>query len=177
MIKKIFRSIFLVSIVSFLCAMALLLLVLYGYTRSFFTDEFAQKAKYIGAGVELAGETYLKNVPADTYIIWMGSDGAVLFDSRPASESFRKIDWQQARDAMEDGAGNGVWYVGQTVYCALQLEDGSVLLVCEEQHDAKNIAHNMFVPMLIVFALLLVLSIGPSIVLSKKLFSLSIILI
>ncbi len=168
MIKKIFRSIFLVSIVSFLCAMALLLLVLYGYTRSFFTDEFAQKAKYIGAGVELAGETYLKNVPADTYIIWMGSDGAVLFDSRPASESFRKIDWQQARDAMEDGAGNGVWYVGQTVYCALQLEDGSVLLVCEEQHDAKNIAHNMFVPMLIVFALLLVLSIGPSIVLSKK---------
>ena len=166
MIKKIFRSIFLVSAVSFLCAMALLLLVLYGYTRPFFTDEFAQKAKYIGAGVELTGETYLKNVPADTYIIWMDPDGAVLFDSCPASEPFQEIDWQQARDALEDGTG--VWYVGQTVNCVLQLEDGSVLLVCEEQHDAKNIAHNMFGPMLIVFALLLVLSIGPSIVLSKK---------
>lgn len=168
MIKRIFRSIFLVSIVSFLCSMALLLLVLYGYTRPFFTDEFAQKAKYIGTGVELVGETYLKDVPAEVTIVWMDSNGIVLFDSRPESGPFQEIDWQQARDAMEDEGGNGVWSVGQTVNCALQLEDGSILLVCEEQPDAINMARNMFGPMLIIFALLLVLSIGPSIVLSKK---------
>ena len=59
MIKKIFRSIFLVSIVSFLCSMAVLLLVLYGYIRPVFIDAIIEETKYIGAGVELGGKPYL----------------------------------------------------------------------------------------------------------------------
>lgn len=168
MIKKIFRSIFLVSIVSLLCSMALLLLVLYGYIRPVFIDEMIEKTKYIGAGVELGGETFLDKLQIDSTIVWTDGDGAVLFDSRSSLEQPHEIDWKKAEEAMETGEGIGVWYTGQTINCALKLEDGSVLLISEEQSGTWGIARNMLGPMLIVFALLLVLSIGPSIVLSKK---------
>ncbi len=168
MIKKIFRSIFLVSIVSFLCSMALLLLVLYGYIRPFFIDEIIEETKYIGVGVELSGKTYLEKLQIDSTVVWTDRDGTVLFDSPPSLEQTQEIDWQEASDVMEAGEGIGVWYAGQTVNCALGLEDGSVLLVSQEQNGAWIIARNMFGPMLVVFALLLILSIGPSIALSKK---------
>lgn len=168
MIKKIFRSIFLVSIVSFLCSMAVLLLVLYGYIRPVFIDAIIEETKYIGAGVELGGKPYLEKLQIDSTVIWTDTDGAVLFDSRLSMNQPHEIDWQEAGEAIEAGEGIGVWHTGQTINCALQLQDGSVLVISQEQSGAWGIARNMFGPILIVFALLLVLSIGPSIVLSKK---------
>ena len=126
MIKKIFRSIFLVSIVSFLCSMAVLLLVLYGYIRPVFIDAIIEETKYIGAGVELGGKPYLEKLQIDSTVIWTDTDGAVLFDSRLSMNQPHEIDWQEAGEAIEAGEGIGVWHTGQTINCALQLQDGDL---------------------------------------------------
>ncbi len=164
MIKKIFRSIILGSAFSFLCSLALFLLVLYRYVHPFFMDEMADEAQYIRAGVELNGTAYLEQLQTSSAVVWMSQDGSILFGSDIGQENAdRALAAEEAAD---------IWYSDSTgeqrVNCAVRLTDGSVLYISEAENGVWIIIHNMLGPMLIIFSLLLLLSIGLSIALSRK---------
>ncbi len=164
MIKRIFRSIILGSVVSFLCSLALFLLVLYRYVHPYFMNEIADEAQYIRTGIELNGTAYLEKLETDSTIIWISSDGGMLFGSA--------MEQQGAKRALEAGESVDIWYSDstgvQTVNCAVRLADGSVLYISEAENGVWIILRNMLGPMMIIFSLLLLLSIGLSVALSRK---------
>ena len=79
MIKRIFRSIILGSVVCFLCSLALFLLVLYRYVHPYFMDEIADEVWYIRTGIELNGTAYLEKLESDSTVVWISMDGSTLF--------------------------------------------------------------------------------------------------
>lgn len=164
MIKKIFRSIILGSAFSFLCSLALFLLVLYRYVHPFFMDEMADEAQYIRAGVELNGTAYLEQLQTSSAVVWISPDGSILFGS--------DIGQENAERALAAGEAADIWYSDstgeQTVNCAVRLTDRSVLYISEAENGVWIIIRNMLGPMLIIFSLLLLLSTGLSIALSRK---------
>ena len=164
MIKRIFRSIILGSVVSFLCSLALFLLVLYRYVHPYFMDEIADEVWYIRTGIELNGTAYLEKLETDSTVVWISMDGSTLFGP--------EIEHQDAARALEVGENADIWYSDntgvQTVNCAVRLTDGSVLYISEAENGVWIIIRNMLGPMLIIFSLLLLLSIALSIALSRK---------
>lgn len=164
MIKRIFRSIILGSVVSFLCSLALFLLVLYRYVHPYFMDEIADEAQYIRTGIELNGTAYLEKLETDSTVVWISSDGGTLFGSAMEQQDVQRV--------LEAGENGDIWYSNtagvQTVNCAVRLPDGSVLYISEAENGVWIIMRNMLGPMLIIFSLLLLLSIGLSVALSRK---------
>jgi len=164
MIKRIFRSIILGSVVSFLCSLALFLLVLYRYVHPYFMDEIADEAQYIRTGIELNGTAYLEKLETDSTVVWISSDGGMLFGSAMEQQDVQRV--------LEAGEDADIWYSNtagvQTVNCAVRLPDGSILYISEAENGIWIIMRNMLGPMLIIFSLLLLLSIGLSVALSRK---------
>ena len=164
MIKRIFRSIIFGSVVSFLCSLALFLLVLYRYVHPYFMDEIADEAWYIRTGIELNGTAYLEKLETNSTVVWISSDGGMLFGPQ--------IEQEDAKRALAAGERADIWYSDntgvQTVNCAVRLADGSVLYISEAENGVWIILRNMLGPMLIIFSLLLLLSIGLSVALSRK---------
>lgn len=173
MIKRIFRSIILGSVVSFLCSLMLFLLILYRYVHPFFMNEIADEAQYIRIGVELNGIAYLEKLQTDSTVVWVSSDSGILFDSDLYKGVQPGYDRRQDTErALQVGENVDVWYSDgtgeKTVNCAIRLSDESVLHISETENAVWIIMNNMFGPMLIIFSLLLLLSIGLSIALSRK---------
>lgn len=167
MIKKIFRSIFLVAMAVLCSSFLLIFSVLYQYFTNESYHELKLEAHYIEQGIATSGMQYLQTIQTaagDTHrVTWIDGDGTVLFDSEAdETEMPNHADREEFRKALDEGSGQSSRYSAtlseRTIYYAVLLEDGTVLRVSETQNSIVSLLLGMLYPVIVVLMLAFVLS-------------------
>ena len=130
MTKKIFVYSFLVGALTLLLTTGLFFGLQYRQNLDEASNALRQETYYVAHGVEQSGLDYLAGLECDRRVVWMASDGSVLYAS--PSDDLSDVSGQaEMRDALADGTGQASRKPdGENltyVYCAIRLEDGSIL--------------------------------------------------
>lgn len=173
MIKRIFKSTLLVSLLTFFCSMLIIMGVLYRYFDNQLIKELENEANYVSTSVELLGETYFESLKTKNRITWIDGDGNVLFDNVADKESMEShADREEYIEAIKNGFGKAERYSNtlsqKNVYYAVLLDDGSVVRVSTTQFTPLTLLMNMLQPILIVFVVAIILSAVLASKLAKK---------
>lgn len=173
MIKRIFKSTLLVSLLTFFCSMLIIMGVLYRYFDNQLMKELENEANYVSTSVELMGEKYLESLKTKNRITWIDEAGNVLYDNMADKTSMENhADREEYIEAVEDGFGKAERYSHtlsqKTVYYAVLLENGSVVRVSTTQFTIWTLLMNMLQPIMIVFVVAVILSAVLASKLAKK---------
>lgn len=163
MIKRIFKSTLLVSLLTLFCSMLIIMGVLYHYFDNQLMKELENEANYVSTSVELLGEVYFEDLHTHNRITWIDNAGDVLYDNVANRESMENhSDREEYKEAINDGYGKAERYSDtlsqKTVYYAVLLKDGSVVRVSTTQFTPLTLLVNMFQPIMIVFVVAVILS-------------------
>lgn len=175
MTKRIFRSIFLVAMAVLLASVSLIMAVLYAYFTQQYQQELKTESVYITEGMEGTGQAYLNSLKTHdgTRITWIDGDGTVLYDNEadPAKMG-NHANREEIQQALKTGHGECTRYSKtmseKTIYYAVKLTDGTVLRVSGTQYTILTLLLTMLEPILIVFAIALILSLFLSYRVAKK---------
>lgn len=163
MIKKIFKSTLLVSLLTFFCSMLIIMGVLYRYFDNQLVKELENEANYISASVELLGDKYFEELKTKNRITWIDENGMVLYDNVANKESMENhADRKEYIEALEKGFGQSERFSDtlsqKTIYYAILLENGSVVRVSTTQFTPLTLLMNMLQPISIVILVAVILS-------------------
>ena len=132
MSKKIFRSIWMVSILVLTASLIIIMAALYDYVDTTQREQLVDETHLAAKGVELNGKKYLHKLDSDSYrITWVAADGTVLFDNRADVDSMGNHKGrEEIKEAEKDGFGQSVRYSNtlsvKQLYAAERLSDKSV---------------------------------------------------
>ena len=174
MTKRIFRSILGVTLVVLAASLVLVTGVLHGYFEDQVGRELAARAAYIARGVEQSGTEYLEDLPGESRITWVDSDGTVLWDNQenPAAMD-NHAQRQEIRQALLAGTGTAARYsdtlAQKTLYYALRLSDGSVVRVADTQYTVWAMVLQAAQPVALMMLLAAVLALALASRVSKQL--------
>ena len=165
MTKRIFRSIFLVSLIVLLSAMLLTM----GALHNHFTNiQFAQlrvETALASHAVTNEGASYFDMLDdtMDCRITWIASDGTVLYDNRSDSDSMvNHLEREEVRLALTTGYGQSSRYsdtlTERYIYAAERLPDGTILRLSTSQDSVLNLMLDMSLSILLVIAAAVALS-------------------
>lgn len=176
MTKKVFKSIFIVSLAIILCCATLFTGVLYKYFADEHNAEIRNEASYIAEGYKNGGTQYLSSVidsNPNTRITLMNKNGDVLFDSEvDISEMENHLDREEVKEALKNGQGESSRYSStlseKTYYYALTLDDSNILRVSNVRFSAVTISVNMLQPVLLVAVIASALSLILASLVSKR---------
>ncbi len=163
MTRRIFRSVFLASLLVFLAGLALVVGALYNYFAERQAGQLGIEARLAAHGVENEGIGYLEGLDdGDIRLTWIDADGTVIFDTdAEAGEMENHAEREEFREALATGVGHGERTSStlseKTVYYALRLSDGTVLRTAESHYTVPALLLGIIEPLLLilVFALLL----------------------
>ncbi len=164
MTKRIFRSIFYVSLLLIVSFSLVLLAFLSEYTENAQQKAINLEITYLQKGVEMQGIAYLQQLPKNQQrITWIASDGSVLFDSvADVGNMENHLQREEVQEALQTGRGESSriskTLAEKTENVAIRLQDGSVLRVSETTWSAGSILLSMMQPFAILLALALVLA-------------------
>lgn len=163
MTGKIFRNAFLVGIAALLLCGTLFLGIQSKQYKQQAFDELASAADYVARGIEIGGETYLRELKSVDRITWIAPDGNILFDSTaPASTLANEKDSPEVQAAFAGGIGQSARQSSlngeDTLYHAKKLSDGTVLRLSSPRSTVLKLLGDLAVPLLWVLALVLVLA-------------------
>ena len=170
MSRKIFRSHALLSLVVILCSLLCILGSLYGYYDGILLSHLRSELEIAATGTELAGLEFLQQSYSSGHrLTWIDPQGRVLYDSTTNADSLSShLDRQEIRQALETGTGSAIRYsdtqTEQTLYEAMRLKDGSVLRISMK----KDSAFGMLLDLLPIILLVLLVTIGLSLLLSRN---------
>ena len=159
MSKRIFRGIFLVSLVTILITLIFIITALTRYFDRQLEIELKSQAKYISSAVNDEGMAYFDSLSetgtADSRVTWIAGDGTVLYDSIGDEASMENhIKREEVQEAMQSGTGESIRYSRtlseKTVYYATLLSDGSVLRVSSEQRGVLVILLGLLSPIIAI---------------------------
>lgn len=165
MTKKIFRSILVVATAVLLISLSVVTLVLYDHFENFTTAQLKSELALAVKGVELSGKDYLENLSDDNFrITWVDENGEVLFDSKAdAISMYNHIDREEISEAIDSGYGESARYsetlTQKMLYSAYRLTDGTVLRVATSVDSVFTLLLNALVPMIIIFACAVIISV------------------
>ena len=168
MTKKIFRSIFIVTMVVFLASLGIIMLVMYDYFSTVQKSKLADETDLAVRGVIMGGMDYLESVHSENYrLTWIDKDGTVLFDSEAdAAEMENHESREEVKKARVAGVGESERYsttlATKTLYRAVAMEDGTVLRISVTQYTVLSLLLGMLRPILIVFLIGLALALALS---------------
>ncbi|MGN0962495.1 MAG: ATP-binding protein [Clostridia bacterium] len=168
MTKKIFRSIFIVTMVVFLASLGIIMLVMYDYFSSVQKSKLSDETDLAVRGVIMGGMDYLESVHSEHYrLTWIDKDGTVLFDSEAdAAEMENHNSREEVKKARVAGVGESERYsttlATKTLYRAVAMEDGTVLRISVTQYTVLSLLLGMLRPILIVFLIGLALALALS---------------
>ena len=146
--KRIYRNMCLVTLVAILFSAILPSFLYYQNLEKQMRQELVTEAKYLEAGMDLSGESYLDNVVKlmnsgfnRNRITWIASDGTVLFDNMADAATMENHkDRPEVQMAFASGSGResrmSDTLSEQTFYYALRLNDGSVIRVANTTKSA-----------------------------------------
>ena len=174
MTKRIFRNILLVAICVFIASALLFMTALYDYFSSVEQDQLKTQLDLAAGGVLHQGEKYFDEIKAEDYrITWIGTDGKVLYDSASDSEQMENhFARAEVKDALATGYGESIRYSStlteRYLYSAKRLTDGTVLRLSVTQTSLFLLTLGMIRPIIVIFAVAVLLSIILASRLSKK---------
>lgn len=174
MTKRIFRNILLVAICVFIASALLFMTALYDYFSSVEQDQLKTQLDLASGGVLHQGEKYFDEIKAEDYrITWIGTDGKVLYDSASDSEQMENhFARAEVKDALATGYGESIRYSStlteRYLYSAKRLTDGTVLRLSVTQTSLFLLTLGMIRPIIVIFAVAVLLSIILASRLSKK---------
>lgn len=174
MTKKIFRSIFLATLVVFVASLALTLTGVYWYFNTVQQTQLREQSAMVARGVDQGGAAYLEGLSLSDYrITWMDASGDVLYDNAADAASMENHgDREEVQAAFRSGYGESSRYSAtlsqKTFYSARLLSDGTVVRV-SVAHDAPwLLLLNMSHLLLLVLAVAVFLSAWLSARLAKR---------
>ncbi len=166
MTKKIFRSIFLVSLIVILACMAAASAFLYSYFSEIQQDQLQAELTLASQGVESDGENYLNALNITDYrITWVGADGTVLYDNEANPDEMENhLDRPEVQEALSTGSGSGVRTSStlseRTYYLAHLLSDGTILRLSYSTESVFALLGGMWYAIVIVLIIAVVLSLA-----------------
>lgn len=174
MTKRIFRTIFFVAISVFVASVLLFMTVLYDYFSAVGQNQLRTQVDLASQGVINEGRGYFKGLEAKNYrITWIGTDGGVLYDSVfEAEEMENHFQREEVKEALAEGYGESSRYSSTLtehyLYSAKRLPDGTVLRLSVTQNSLLILTLGMLQPIIVLFAVAIILSIVLASRLSKK---------
>lgn len=164
MTKRIFRSVFLASLVVFLAGLALVVGALYNYFSGQQTTQLRAEARLAAHGVELNGREYFEDLEeGDIRLTWIDSDGTVICDTDADADMMENhSEREEFREAIQYGTGDGSRTSStlseRTVYYAIRLSDGTVLRTSESHYTVPALLMGIIQPLVLILVLALLLS-------------------
>ena len=164
MTSKIFRSTFFVVIVILLCAIGIILGVLYGYFDDVQIGQLKDELRMAAIGTEESGLSFLKRIESDHFrLTWVAADGTVIYDThKDASALENHADREEIQEALLTGSGEDFRHsntlLERTVYEARRLSDGSVLRISVSQKTMMILVVGMLHPVSVVIVIAIALS-------------------
>ena len=164
MIKKVFRSIFIVTITTVVICFAFIMLVLYTYFSDVQKKQLQEQTVLIAQGVNQNQEAYFNNLTTNEFrLTWIASDGTVKYDSvADVTKMENHIERSEVQKALKYGAGESERYSStlseKTIYYAKKLEDDSILRVSVTNYSVLSIIFGMIQPICIILAAAVILS-------------------
>ena len=164
MTGRIFRSTVLIAAVVLLCALGIIMGVLYGYFSDVQTAQLKDELSLAAAGTEQGGLDYLHTVKAERFrITWIQPDGTVLYDTHAESGQMENhLQREEIRQALGYGSGSAVrqsdTLLERRMYEAKRLSDGSVLRISASQKTLVVLLLGMLHPVCVVAAVTIILS-------------------
>lgn len=174
MTKRIFRNILLVAICVFLASALLFMTVLYDYFSEVQQNQMRTQLDFASQGVSHEGISYFEGINAQKYrMTWIGTDGSVLYDSASNAEEMENhFAREEVKEALAEGYGESHRYsttlTRRYLYSAKRLSDGTVLRLAITQNSLLVLTLGMFQPILVIFAIAVILSIVLASRLSKN---------
>lgn len=164
--KKIQRSMVMVLAVTLLLSYIILTLITYNTNLTTLKSEVRQEAEYIRAAINISGSQYLEqmdDVDWSTRITQIAEDGSVLYDSRRDNSTLENHrERKEVQEAFSNGEGEDVRMsdtVGKEMYyCALLLDDGTVLRASKSLDSLVRTAVGNLPVMAAVAAVMLILA-------------------
>ncbi len=142
MSKRIFRSIWMVSIGVLAASLLVILAAMYDYVDSTQQEQLVDETHLAAKGVALSGMDYFKDLDTDNYrITWVDKSGKVLYDNQANSSNMdNHSDREEIQEAMKNGFGRSSRYSNtmsvKQLYAAERLPDKSVVRVSIDQKPA-----------------------------------------
>ena len=164
MTSKIFRSTVSVAIAVLLCALGIILGVLYGYFDDVQIGQLKDELRLAAIGTEESGLDFLQKIDSDHFrLTWIAEDGSVIYDTHAdASALENHSDRKEIQEAFRTGAGEDFRYsntlLERTVYEAKRLSDGSVLRISVSQKTMMILVVGMLHPVCVVIVIAIALS-------------------
>ena len=164
MTSKIFRSTLFVAVIVLLCALGIVMGVLYSHFTQVQVQQLKNELSLAVTGTEQYGNAFLENVEANKFrITWIDTDGTVLFDTQADQTIMENhADREEIREAFTSGAGSAVrtssTLTEQTFYEAQKLKDGTVLRISTNQESAWALMMGMIWPVVLIAILAIALS-------------------
>lgn len=171
--KKIFRSMFLVSLALLVISLGLVTGISYKYFNTSFKNSLLAEAKSFASIMEKENGDWMKEIESPHRITWISGDGKVIYDNM-ADEALLEnhLDRKEVMEAMENGEGTSERYSAtlseKTVYTAVRLSDGSVLRVSDTRNTTLQTMISMWKPLFIILILITGASLLVSLNISKS---------
>lgn len=173
--KRIFKSIFTAAILVFLSCMVFILGALYFQYNREYMRELKAETEIYAKTTEQLGLTYLENINKknDPRITWIDHNGTVLYDSYTKAEKLEDHRQRpEVKQAFETGYGEEERYSDtlqkKNIYCAVKLEDGSVIRTARGQPTIFAVVIDLLKSMLLILILAVCLSLLFASNLAKK---------
>lgn len=174
MTKRIFRTIFFVAISIFIASVLLFMTVLYDYFSAVERNQLQIQTELAAQGVQHEGDGYFEELEAKEFrITWIGTDGSVLYDSASdAGDMENHLEREEVKEALAKGYGESSRYSStlteRYLYSAKRLPDGTVIRLSVTQKSLLVLTLGMLQPIIIIFAVAVILSAVLASRLSKK---------
>lgn len=174
MTKRIFRTIFFVTISVFIASVLLFMTVLYDYFSGVEQNQLQTQLELASQGVMNEGQKYFDGLESQNYrITWIGTDGSVLYDSASdANDMENHFEREEVKEALSEGYGESSRYSStlteRYLYSAKRLPDGTVIRLAVTQNSLLVLTLGMLQPICVIFAVAIVLSAFLASRLSKK---------
>lgn len=176
--KRIFRNIFLASLITAVLTGGLVLVAQYHIFADRIFTELASECSYVEAGLSQAADetAYLDSLSTGSRITLIQPDGTVVFDSVSDVGSLDNHGTRpEVAEALESGSGSSSRFSDtqliQNFYYAKLLPDGRVLRIATSQKSVLGIVGSMVPPLLGVIVVILILSVVFSRVAAKAIVS------
>ena len=164
MTSKIFRSTILVAMIVLLCAISIILGVLYNYFDGVQMGQLRDELRLAAVGTEESGLAFLERLDSDHFrLTWVAADGSVIYDTHAdVSDLENHADREEIQEAFRTGTGEDFRYsntlLERTAYEAKRLSDGTVLRISTSQRTLMILLVGMLHPLCIVIIIAIALS-------------------
>ncbi len=174
MTSKIFRSIFITTLVVLAATLVIITGCLYDYFTGIQINQLKDELSIASVATEQSGATYLESLEYENFrLTWVAADGTVLFDSQADKATMdNHLDREEITEALETGKGSSSRHSAtlteETLYEAVLLSDGTVLRISVNRASGLTLLLGMLYPLIIVIIIAVVISAVLAHKMSKK---------